>query len=92
MFGKKVDNYWDSTVKLLYNCFGSTLLIDGWINVCKPHCHKIIIIIFQLDQSVKDLLSVGQDIDDPTSDEDIADTSEALGRIINVDVQDSFRV
>ncbi|KAF4114160.1 hypothetical protein G5714_004383 [Onychostoma macrolepis] len=32
-----------------------------------------------LDQSVKDLLSEGQDIDDPTSDEDIADTSEALG-------------
>ncbi|XP_016373045.1 uncharacterized protein LOC107712335 [Sinocyclocheilus rhinocerous] len=32
-----------------------------------------------LDQSVKDLLSEGQDIDDPTSDEDITDTSEALG-------------
>lgn len=40
---------------------------------------------------MKDLLSVGQDIDDPTSDEDIADTSEALGRIINVDVQDKSR-
>lgn len=49
-------------------------------------------IFFQLDQSVKDLLSEGQDIDDPTSDEDIADTSEALGKIINVDEQDSFRV
>lgn len=40
---------------------------------------------------MKDLLSEGQDIDDPTSDKDIADTSEALGRIMNVDVQDSFR-
>lgn len=44
---------------------------------------------FQLDQSVKDLLSQGQDMDDPTSGEDIiADTSEALGKIITVDVQD----
>lgn len=44
---------------------------------------------FQLDQSVKDLLSQGQNMDDPTSDEDIiADTSEALGKIITVDVQD----
>lgn len=44
---------------------------------------------FQLDQSVKDLLSQGQDMDDPTSDEDIiADTAEALGKIITVDVQD----